>query len=144
MNPYFIIALIVAWLASIYYADDFGYDRAINEVKAAQLQRQNEAIEKHNTLAAADTAGAVVTETRVTYVRDRAKEKEYELELDIERKRREEAERRAAHPGCPVCSGDLDERSLGLLISTIRAANNPEAPAAGQPDRGPGADPRAR
>jgi hypothetical protein len=142
-NPWLLLALVVAWGMSLVVADDFGYNRAIDEREAARALALDAAIGKANLLGATDTTAAVKVEKEIIYKRDLQREKQHELELDIERKAREDAERRAANPQCKPRSCDLDLVSYRLLLATVRGANEAKTPAAGDAGDKAGAAARA-
>lgn len=114
MNPYVIVAALIALGFAGFGGYRHGYTTATNEAAAAAKQAQEELIQQHNANAVIDMEAAAAVE------RERGRRKlaeiqaRHTLELDLERRR--------PPPECRATC-DLDSASFELLLNRVRAIN---------------------
>lgn len=121
MNPYILLALGIAWLLSIVGADTFGYRRAENAAKAAQVVAVDAAINDANRQAEKDKLLAVANA-----------QKEAQARTIASMLRTKTNEAITAKPLPVAC--DWSPASFGLLVASINAANNSAGPGDKLPD----------
>jgi len=126
VNPWLLLAAVVAWMASIWMAYETGGDHREDAIVAKAKKDQDDAIEKHRKESHQDMGDAIAYEQKVAKRMAEALKQRHTLELDILRRgshAKPIACTDAANKPVPVPSCDLDDKSFGLLLGAVRRAN---------------------
>lgn len=125
MNPYLLLGIGVAWLASVGAAYYKGSEAAENRARAEHATQLERTIAEHNETAAIDMAAALEAGKREAKVRTKVVTLTNEVERIIH-----------AKPAPPDCRVQSD--TLKLLVLAAEVANGTDTPASGAVPSGTG------